>query len=99
MSNLIKNIVMLVICIILISWLTSAKAADMYRITCTYSNHSFDIHTYTSKSQLDYSVNKDGVQYHYHVDNLNKLNPINDYVELENNRGYKMTYSLKCRKK
>lgn len=80
---------------IILILISNAHSAD---ILCSYNfdNEELQISTNTS-----FPIKKD-----WKNDNLNyslflkdaKFNEIEDYLVIENNKGYKITYSLKCKK-
>jgi hypothetical protein len=66
-------------------------------IDCNYGV-SDSVSFSTSQKQFNYDKSVNGKQIKIFVEDTSKLSEIEDYVIISDIKGYKMTYSLKCKK-
>lgn len=76
----------------------ASNCAYSNTITCDFDFglQSVSFGNVLEKKTLTKEMRVNGLKIKYHVNNTGKFNDADDYVVMENDKGHKMTYALKC---
>ena len=93
--SFLRNITLIVSLILI----TECMASSAKAITCEY-NYGREVVTFgVGKSLVTIEIKRkiNNLQYQYHIQNIDKFDEVEDYVEITNKDGKNIIYSLKCK--
>jgi len=90
--NLLKNIAFLLI-------LNISYGGEVKVVKCEYDfgNKSMVMGIGKLKKTINANQKINGLSYKYHIENINKFNEMDDYVEIVDKNEKKITFFLKCK--
>ena len=93
--NVFKNLTMTFLMIFSLKCYSS----EVKTIKCTYNygNDSIIMGIGTINNKINIKRKINNLEYKYHIDNINNFNEVEDYVEISEKSGKKITYFLKCK--